>query len=46
MKSRIYHVFRWLYFRHLMPQRIWFFVYDRLHRKVDNKWRGERKNSR
>ena len=43
MISRIYHVFRWLYFRHLMPRRIWFFVYDKLHRNTDDVWRGERK---
>ncbi len=43
MINRIYHLFRWLYFRHMMPRPILFFVYDRLHKRVDDPWRGERK---
>lgn len=43
MTNRIYHLFRWLYFRHMMPRSIWFFVYDRLHKRIDDQWRGERK---
>lgn len=41
MTNRIYHLFRWLYFRHMMLKPIWFFVYDRLHKRVDDQWRGE-----
>lgn len=34
----IYHTTQRLFFLGLMPKRVWWFVYDHLHRKVKEKW--------
>lgn len=36
----LYNVCQRLYNKGFMLRRVWFFVYDRLHRKVDDQWGG------
>ena len=46
MKEWIYATARRLYFKNMLPQSVWNFVYKKLHRSVKDKWAGERKGKK